>query len=645
VQPEDDLKRAADSIRAGDYGTARLILIETLRLHPNSEDGWLLLSYALEDTDEKLRCLDRVLHINPDNQLAQHRIAKLAPSRPIASAEVPQPVEEEAPLARLARAMGDEPVLPRAMHTMGRDVAQPEVPASEEEAQAELTPEERAEKRKARNKVLAIGGGVVLFFVVLAGGLYVTFGLIDRARATGAALPETDVPATSTAAATSAPTETAAGGFELPPEWTATPSRTPTNPPTATPTNTATVSPTPIPPDATTSALMDRINQEVADIRGLPVRNDVDRYVISAFRVRPILEASFLSAGGSEEALKDEAIALSALGLIKPTYDLYTNALNGLTDSLGGFYFPWSDELFVIGDRFSGIEHWVYSHEYAHALVDQAYDIGSMGVYPICEGDEQRCEAIQALTEGDATLVMDQWLLQYASPKDYQDIFNYRPPRQTLPEQFPPPYVYPDTSFPYDQGLAFVSYLYDRGNWAGVNQAYERLPDSTEQILHPGRYVSAEPVVHVTDPELGATLGSGWRLVKSNSLGEWKTYLILAYGADYSAEMDVLASQDAANGWGGDHYQVYYNDEADQTVLAAHWVWDTSTDQVEFARLMKQYLPARFRGAAINQPAGACWGVNGQVSCVYSSGKETLWLLTPEEVDQDTLLAKFPDFP
>jgi tetratricopeptide (TPR) repeat protein len=645
VQPEDDLKRAADSIRAGDYGTARLILIETLRLHPNSEDGWLLLSYALEDTDEKLRCLDRVLHINPDNQLAQHRIAKLAPSRPIASAEVPQPVEEEAPLARLARAMGDEPVLPRAMHTMGRDVTQPEVPASEEEGQAELTPEERAEKRKARNKVLAIGGGVVLFFVVLAGGLYVTFGLIDRARATGAALPETDVPATSTAAATSAPTETAAGGFELPPEWTATPSRTPTNPPTATPTNTATVSPTPIPPDATTSALMDRINQEVADIRGLPVRNDVDRYVISAFRVRPILEASFLSAGGSEEALKDEAIALSALGLIKPTYDLYTNALNGLTDSLGGFYFPWSDELFVIGDRFSGIEHWVYSHEYAHALVDQAYDIGSMGVYPICEGDEQRCEAIQALTEGDATLVMDQWLLQYASPKDYQDIFNYRPPRQTLPEQFPPPYVYPDTSFPYDQGLAFVSYLYDRGNWAGVNQAYERLPDSTEQILHPGRYVSAEPVVHVTDPELGATLGSGWRLVKSNSLGEWKTYLILAYGADYSAEMDVLASQDAANGWGGDHYQVYYNDEADQTVLAAHWVWDTSTDQVEFARLMKQYLPARFRGAAINQPAGACWGVNGQVSCVYSSGKETLWLLTPEEVDQDTLLAKFPDFP
>lgn len=645
MQPEDDLKRAADSIRAGDYGTARLILIETLRLYPNSEDGWLLLSYALEDTEEKLRCLERVLHINPDNQLAQHRISKLAPSRPIPSAEAPQPVEEEAPLARLARAMGDEPALPRAMHTMRRGVAQPEVSPAEEEAEDELSPEERAEKRRARNKFLAIAGGVVLFFAVLAGGLYVTFGLIDRARATGAVLPETDVPATSTAASTPVPTATQAGGFELPPEWTATPSLTPTNPPTATRTNTPTVSATPIPPDATTSALMDRINREVADIRGLPIRSDVDRYVISAFRVRPILEASFLSAGGSQEALKDEAVALSALGLIKPTYDLYTNALNGLTDSLGGFYFPWSDELFVIGDRFSGVEHWVYSHEYAHALVDQAYDIAAIGVYPICDGDEQRCQAIQALLEGDATLVMNQWLLQYAGPKDYQDIFNYRPPRQTLPEQFPPPYVYPDTSFPYDQGLTFVSYLYERGNWAGVNEAYERLPDSTEQILHPERYVSAEPVVAVTDPDLSGSLSSDWRLVKSNSLGEWMTYLILAYGADYSAEMDASASMDAADGWGGDHYQVYYNDQADQTVLAAHWVWDTSADQVEFARLMKQYQSARFRGAVINRPSGACWGVNSQVSCVYSSGKETLWLLTPEEVDQDTLLTKFPSFP
>jgi hypothetical protein len=643
VQPEDNLKRAADSIRAGDYGSARLILIETLRLHPNSEDGWLLLSYALEDTQEKLRCLERVLHINPDNQLAQHRIAKLAPSRPVVSADSPPPAEEEeAPLARLARAMGDEPALPRAMRPTAGETARDDLAAPGDQAADEISPEEGAGKRKARNKVLAIAGGVVLFFAVLAGGLYVTFGFIDRARATGAALPTTEVPATFTAAPTEAPTE--AGGLELPPEWTATPSHTPTQLPTHTPTKTATASPSPIPPDATTSALMDRIDQEVADIRGLPIQKNVKRYVISSIRVRPILEANFLSAGGSQEELKDEGIALSALGLIKPTYDLYTNALNSLTDSLGGFYFPWSDEIYVIGDRFSGTEHWIYSHEYGHALVDQEYNIGDLGVYPLCEGDEQRCQAIRALLEGDATLVMDQWLEQYATPQDYQDIFNYHPPRQTLPEQFPPPYAYQDANFPYSQGLLFVNYLYQRGNWAGVDEAYKRLPDSTEQILHPEKYVAEEPAVAVTDPDLGSTLGSNWRLVKSNSLGEWTTYLILAYGADYSAEMNDASSQKAADGWGGDHYQVYYNDQAEQTVLAVHWVWDTTADQVEFAGLLKQHLQARFRGGNVDRPTGACWGVNGQVSCVYSSGRETIWLLTPEGVSQDSLLAQFPNF-
>lgn len=643
MQPDDDLKRAADSIRAGDYGSARLILIETLRLHPNSEDGWLLLSYALEDPQEKLRCLERVLHINPNNQLAQHRIGKLTPSRPIASADSPQLVEEEAPLARLARTMGDEPVLPRAMRSAGRDVAQSDRVLATEEPSKKIDPEQAAAARKSRMRFLAIAGGVVLFFAVLAGGLYLTFGLIDRARATGAVLPATASATMASIAPTQAPTQ--AGGFELPPEWTTTPSHTPTERPTSTATRTATVSPTPIPPDATTSALMDRIDREVADIRGLPIRDDVGRYLISAIRVRPILEASFVSGGGSQEELNDEAIALSALGLIKPTYDLYTNALNGLTDSLGGFYFPWSDELFVIGDRFSGVEHWVYSHEYAHSLVDQAFNIGDIGVYPLCDGDEQRCQAIRALVEGDATLVMNQWLGQYASPKDYQDIFSYRPPLQTLPEQFPPPYVYPDASFPYDQGLTFVTYLYDRGNWAGVNDAYRRLPDSTEQILHPERYVSDEVPSTVSDPELGGLLGADWRLVKSNSLGEWTTYLILAYGADYAAQMDDSDSRQAAEGWGGDHYQVYYNDTHEQTVLAAHWVWDASTDQAEFARVLKQHMGQRFRGATLNRPSGACWEVNEQVSCVYSSGRDTLWLLTPDEALQDELLARYPDFP
>ncbi|NIV38832.1 MAG: hypothetical protein GWN58_58275, partial [Anaerolineae bacterium] len=136
-------------------------------------------------------------------------------------------------------------------------------------------------------------------------------------------------------------------------------------------------------------------------------------------------------------------------------------------------------------------------HEYAHALVDAHFDIGSIGVYPLCERTQDSCDAISALVEGDATLTMTQWWQQYANPQDVEDILTYNPPSRTLPDQFPPPYSLPDSSFPYDQGLTYVEFLYNRGNWAEVNRAYDELPASTEQILHPEKYLAGEQPIEV----------------------------------------------------------------------------------------------------------------------------------------------------
>jgi hypothetical protein len=435
------------------------------------------------------------------------------------------------------------------------------------------------------------------------------------------------------------------GGATLPPTWTPTLTATITLTPTETLAPTATPSQTPVPPNPTAAAKMDQIEEEVADIRSLEPEGEVGRYVISASNVRPILEASFLASGGTQEELDDEARGLSALGLIKPTYNLYTNALNGLTDSLGGFYFPWSKELFVIGTNFNGIEHWIYSHEYAHALVDQYYSIGDAGVYPVCLDNLDRCLAVQALVEGDASLVMAQWLQQYATPQDVKDILAYNPPASILPEQFPPPYLVADSQFPYAQGLVFVSYVHGRSNWAGVNRIYDRLPASTEQIMHPSKYVSNEVPVDVEAPPLGERLGEGWRLLNANTLGEWTTYMLLAYGADVDAQIDDTQAKTAAAGWGGDTYQVFYRDETDESVLAAHWVWETAGDATQFQRAMGPYLDARFRGARLTRDDGVCYETNGQATCLFISGRETLWLLAPDQAILNTLLAEFPNFP
>jgi hypothetical protein len=431
----------------------------------------------------------------------------------------------------------------------------------------------------------------------------------------------------------------------LPPTFTITPTSTITATPTVTPTLTRTPVPTPKAPSTEVAAEMDVIQQQVADLRGLPIQSTLDRYVIEKRKVNATLEELFVNSGGSREVIEDEARILVALRLINPTFDLYAYNLSGISDGLGGFYTPWSKRLYVIGSTFKGLERFIYSHEYDHALTDSHFSFADMGVYPTCTRAEQQCDAIRALVEGDATLLMYQWLQQYATPEDYADIRrqNYSPYSRKLPDQFPPPFASRAANFPYVEGYNFVETLYNDGNWAAVNKAYTNLPTTTEQILHPEKYLAEEGSQRVDPASLEGVLGSEWRLLKSDSLGEWQTFLLLSYSADIPSQINDFDGAAAAAGWGGDNYQVFYNDDTNESVLIVHWVWDTPDDASEFKDALLYYQDQRFRGAKIDHP-GDCWEANSQTSCVFSHDTEQLWLITPNQTLLNGIWDRYPSF-
>jgi hypothetical protein len=808
----EQLLHAADLLREGQFDQARVVIAKFLQQDPESDDGWVLLSYAIADSKKKLECVQRALRINPGNQQAQERLAELkglpsqsavqeesaeppmtseevesrlrspSPEDPIESpiptdsgqtdeddvplfaedwartsapippqtdeidegavplteadwarteapippesskpeelddvslsaedwartstpfppesAESDKPEEESVPLteedwARTSAPISaessepDEPVeietpLPAGDGTESAEesldeslelddespltadsagfkstdskpsdrwgvmVAAQQTEAGEESpappldaaAMAELR-EQSTQRRLGVAVPLALIG-IVLMIAICAGGIFVGYPLYQEYRANMEGTRSVE------RAQVAAVVATRGGNVELPPTWTPTITPTITNTPTPRPTNTATATATILLPNATEMAEMEAIMTEVSDLRGLPVMDTTDSYLLTKPKVRPILENMFLLNGGTLEEVEDQKRGLVALGLVKPTYNLYDNILNNIADGLGGFYDPQSKQLFVIGYRFGGIEHYIFSHEFDHALVDQHFQLDKMGVYPLCVTNEDHCRAIRALVEGDATMLMNQWWEQYASPQDYDDIFNYRPPRFTLPEQFPPPYSIMDADFPYSYGLIFVDYLFDRGNWAEVNKAYENPPQSTEQILHPAKYISGEAPKTVTHPDIEAALGESWRMIGSDTLGEWGTYLLLGYGADVAAQLEDRKAESAARGWGGDSYQMFFNDEAEDTVLAARWVWDTQADSTEFFQAMLSYMDERFRGAQVDGASGACWEVNEQYSCVYQDGIETLWLITPGSDTMQRMVDLYPNFP
>ncbi len=637
-----ELRLVVDHLRAGRQQQAKALLARHVIQHPESEQGWFLLSFAVSDPRQQIECLQRALAINPGNTAAGARLTRLRsaqqPLKPEPGRASPAPAPRPASPQKASRPPVAAP--PKLAVRPSASAARPSAPAEPMPAwmppdagiQAPPADLDVPKERKKR------GGCGRLFRAFLVVSLiFLAIGALGALALALFAYLSVSRPV-------AVPTPPVLGPATLPPTWTPTASPAPTLTPTITITPTLTPTRTPVSPEPTTAAAMDQIGREVADLRGLPVVAPVMGFLLPEDDVRPVLEASFLASGGTQAELDDEARVLSALGLIKPTYNLYTNSLNSLTDSLGGFYFPWNQQLYVIGNRFSGVERWVFSHEFAHALVDQHYKIGDMGVYPVCESTLDRCTAVRALVEGDATLVMAQWWKQYASPKDSSEIASYSAPPQTLPEQYPPDYLIQQSQFPYVSGLKFVNTLHQRGNWAEVNKAFQRLPESTEQILHPEMYLARESPVKTAAPDLASLLDESWRKLDEDTLGEWGTYLLLGYGADLEAQIDPARAESAARGWGGDAYQVYYRDADGSTLMAALWTWDASGEAGAFTQAMEDHLDARFRGGETDQPASDCWAANAQLTCLFTSGRQTLWILAPDARLLQDVRALYPGF-
>lgn len=63
-------ERGIQAAKTGNKDEARKLLQNALRLNPHSENGWLWLASVLKEKKERLLCLQKVLEINPNNEMA-----------------------------------------------------------------------------------------------------------------------------------------------------------------------------------------------------------------------------------------------------------------------------------------------------------------------------------------------------------------------------------------------------------------------------------------------------------------------------------------------------------------------------------------------------------------------------------------------
>jgi len=241
---------------------------------------------------------------------------------------------------------------------------------------------------------------------------------------------------------------------------------------------------------------------------------------------------------------------LFALGTVPASFDYRRGLLQVMRSELLGFYDPHDKTMFIGADvRGKELDATLW-HELVHALQDQHYGLDKLLDWSDDAGDWQG--AVHALAEGDATSAMidalfaDKHVQAPDLPDSVMDLQNALSAGSVLGV---PPIIKRSVVAPYLDGLSFVNALRRRGGWSAVAAAWQRLPASTEQILHLEKFdarEAPEPLPALVPSKTGPTPA-----VYSDVYGE-QTVRVL-----FEEWMPARAAREAAAGWAGDRLTAY----------------------------------------------------------------------------------------
>jgi hypothetical protein len=395
--------------------------------------------------------------------------------------------------------------------------------------------------------------------------------------------------------------------------------------------------------DAALEARLDRIARETAELRGLPPLAEIDDVLLTRDELIAMLP-DLLAAEIDTAELAAQTRALAALGLIPAETDLGGLSERVMGEQAAGYYDLLTDEMIVVlDDEFGGAEEYFYSHEVVHALQDAYLDPDDrLEDTSTLSGDETL--AALALFEGDATYASTLYLAEHPAlaltileelQQDYPEL-----------EQAPAP-VAAVLVFPYSAGNTFVDRLYAAGGWDAVNAAYDDIPASTEQILHPKRYLDRDVPSSVALPAPGSALGDGWRIVDEDTLGELQVGLLLAGlqpGEGFNGNTGQIdlpeAARNAAAGWDGDRFALWEDQASQREVLVWRSVWDTPRDARAFARALAGVGNERWSGIFNGESPDDVALVTPEIAArIQLDGQEVRYVQAPDLSLADTALA------
>ena len=378
-------------------------------------------------------------------------------------------------------------------------------------------------------------------------------------------------------------------------------------------------------------SLRERAAESASRVRGLGWRGEVGMTELSGWeygtRTKEIADVL-----GTDD-LKGLSRLAVAGGMLPEGTDLASLAVSFTAATAGATYSPLDKQVLLVTERGGVRDTGLLTHEFVHALQDQHFDLLRMVLARPFSFDRE--EAVFALVEGDAVSVErrvtqgDAWARKPVEDLTREEDERYSQYRKGIGAFFPP--LLTETFiFRYRDGLHFVETLRRARPAVNLDEVFRRPPQSSEQVLHPEKYISGEPPREI-EFDLDAFADEGWRPAATTPLGEIGVRGLLLAG------VNVEEVKRAAAGWGGDRSFVFER-EGHAPLFVWRTAWDTPRDAQEFFRAYNQMLqPRAAPGAAAKPEAEREWREGASVTRVRVEG-DWVTVVRGAEADIDEAL-------
>jgi hypothetical protein len=272
------------------------------------------------------------------------------------------------------------------------------------------------------------------------------------------------------------------------------------------------------------------------------------------------------------ERLRGLETAYRLFGLLPDTLKLRALLLDLYTEQVAGFYDPDSATLFGVAGSDPERLRLVLAHEMIHALQGQHLRLDSI---LDDRRNNDRLTAAQAILEGQATLASLEVLApgqDVAQNPQFWELYRdqVRQQQTSMPVFRQAPLILRESLiFPYLQGAEFMHW-WAESPFRSTQPYGPRMPQSTEQIIHPERYARRDLPLSLAYPREE-------QVQYEDVLGENEIRVVLAHLAGSDEVQTVVPI-----GWGGDRFRLYQADGG--PALVWYVVWDDAASAGRFLR-------------------------------------------------------------